>query len=110
MWRRSLVVVWLCAGVAHAQPAVKAREHFNRAQAAEKDSRYRDAIDEYEQAYALVPHVDVLYNIAFDYEKLDQWGTAADYYQRYLDERTEPPADADKVRAKIRELRAKAKP
>jgi hypothetical protein len=114
MWRRSLVVTWLCAGVAYAQPtpqqSTKAREHFNRAQAAEKDGRFRDAIDEYEQAYALVPHVDVLYNIAFDYEKLDEFGQAADYYQRYLDERTDPPPDADKVRAKIRDLRAKAKP
>jgi hypothetical protein len=115
MWRRLLVAAVLCAagGPALAQPSkqqqAQARDHFKRAQAAEKDGRYRDAIDEYQKAYALVPHADVLFNIAFDYEKLELWAEAANFYQRYLDERTEPPADANEVRTKIRDLRAKAR-
>src|SRR5262245_16353446 len=119
MWRRMLVAAVLCAagGLALAQPTrqptkqqqAQAREHFKRAQAAEKDGRYRDAIDEYQQAYALVPHADVLYNIGFDYEKLELWAEAAEFYQRYLNERSEPPADAAEVRTKIRDLRTKAR-
>jgi hypothetical protein len=114
--RRRLIVLALslCAGVAvvHAQPAQRRQEaadHFNRAQVAEKEGHYEEAIREYELAYSLVAHADVLYNIAFDYEKLQDFGRAADYYQRYLDERAnDPPQDADTVRAKIRDLRAKS--
>jgi len=102
----------LCAGVAAAQPAQRRQEaadHFNRAQVAEKEGHYEEAIREYELAYSLVAHADVLYNIGFDYEKLQDFGRAADYYQRYLDERAnDPPQDADAVRAKIRDLRAKS--
>jgi tetratricopeptide (TPR) repeat protein len=104
-----VVVAALCAQ-AQAQPAQRrqeAAEHFNRATTAEKEGRHEDAIREYELAYSLVPHADVLYNIGFNYEKLDNWAKAADYYQRYLDERAEPPADADAVRAKIQTLRAR---
>jgi len=112
--RGRFVVFPLCAAVAvaHAQPAQRRQEaadHFNRAQVAEKEGHYEEAIREYELAYSLVAHADVLYNIGFDYEKLQDFGRAADYYQRYLDERAnDPPPDADAVRAKIRDLRAKS--
>ena len=104
-----VVVAALCAQ-AQAQPAQRrqeAAEHFNRATTAEKEGRHEDAIREYELAYSLVAHADVLYNIGFNYEKLENWAKAADYYQRYLEERAEPPADADAVRAKIQTLRAR---
>jgi len=115
MRRVIVLVVLLCVGgPAHAQPAQRrqeAAEHFNRATTAEKDGRYEDAIREYELAYSLVPHANTLYNIGFNYEKLEDLGKAADYYQRYLDERAsanDPPDDAEAVRAKIRDLRARA--
>ena len=103
------VVAWWCT-LAAAQPAEnrqEAAEHFKLAKAAEKDARHQDAIDEYLLAYTLVPHADVLYNIAFNYEALKQWARAVEYYQRYLDERSDRPPDADTVIAKIKELKTR---
>jgi hypothetical protein len=105
-------MIFCLAAPAAADPAStrEAGEHFRRAEAADKAKNYAEAIDEYNAAYALSPHPDVLYNIAIDHERLEQWGEAADAYQRYLDERDGTPAsDAAAVTAKIRELRAKAK-
>ena len=108
MFRALLVLACLTAvAVAQPNPQQEAKQHFDLASAAEKDGRYRDAIDEYEKAYALVPHVDVLFNIATDFEHVQDWAAAADYYQRYLTDRTEPAPDAAAVRRKIRELRAR---
>jgi tetratricopeptide (TPR) repeat protein len=104
-----VLLVCLC-GSALADTQSDAAEHFKRGQAADLAGRYKDAIAEYEQAYKLVPHVDVLYNIAVDYEKLEQWSSAADYFQRYLDERDTPAADVVAVNKRIRGLRAKVKP
>jgi hypothetical protein len=108
MVRRVVLVACLC-GTALAQPRKEAAEHFERATTAEKEGRFKDAIDEYEQAYALVPHADVLYNIARNYEAMQSWQRAADYYQRYLDESSEPPPDVDAVKKKLAVLRAKAR-
>jgi hypothetical protein len=114
MVRAALVIIACLAAIdpAHAQPQnrQKAAEHFKRAEAAEKAGRHQEAIDEYLAAYSLIPHADVLFNIALNFEALQQWAPAAEYYQRYLDERTDPPADADAVRAKIREIRTRIPP
>ncbi|MEO8703678.1 MAG: tetratricopeptide repeat protein [Kofleriaceae bacterium] len=107
----SVALIAGLAGSAAAQPATsrqEAAEHFKKGQAAQAERRYRDAIDEYGAAFAIVPHANVLFNIAFCYEQLARWGEAADYYQRYLDYET--ATDAESVTAKIRELRAKAPP
>ena len=78
--RRALAILLVC-GVAHAQPARReAGEHFKAGQQAQAEGRYRDAIAEYDQAYALLPHANALFNIAFCYEKLGEWAQAADYY------------------------------
>ena len=107
----AIVVVVAIAHVAVAQPNARdqAADHFKRAEALDKQGRYQDAIAEYEQAFALVPNVDVLFNIAASYERLGKWAKAADYYERYLTERTDTAADADAVITKINELRAKAR-
>ena len=105
---RAVVLVACLSAPAFAQPSgrVTAAEHFNRGQTAQADGRYRDAITSYEQAYALVPHADTLYNIAVCYEALEEWDQAATYFERYLD--GNPGAsDAAAVRAQIRTLRAK---
>src|SRR5687768_16971689 len=104
---RSLAIVAFASGVALAQPSRKeAGEHFKKGEAAQAESRFRDAIAEYEQAYALVPHPNALFNIAVCYEKLGEYSLSADYYERYLDEPGSHP-DAVSVKDKIRDLRAK---
>lgn len=103
--RRAIVASVVCAAAATtavAQPDARkeAGQHFQRGQAAQAAKRYRDAIAEYAQAYALVPHPNALYNIAVCYERLGESARAADYYARYL-EADPDAADAAAVRAKI---------
>ena len=81
-----------------------AKEHFALAQSAERRSDWGAAIAEYEAAYALAPHPDVLFNIGNDYEKLGQGRNAAAYFRRYLDESDSPPDRAD-VEQRIERLR-----
>jgi hypothetical protein len=94
-----------------AQPAFAdkkaASEHFALAEQAEKRKDWRTAIDEYEQSYAAEPHAAMLYNIARNYERLEEGRNAADYYRRYLAE-SENASDRSKVEQRIRDLRERA--
>src|SRR5579862_681429 len=105
-WRVAGAVAGIACAAAAARadaPAQQAGEHFRRAEADDKAKHYADAIAEYEAAYAIAPHPDVLFNIAVDFERLEQWAAAADTFQRYLDERDTPAKDADEVTTRIRE-------
>lgn len=94
---------------AHARDAKgeQAAEHFSLAEAAEKRADWEAAILEYKQAYALKPHPDVLFMIAHNYERLEDWGNAAEFYQQYLDGTPNAP-DRARVEKKIVALRAQA--
>lgn len=74
--------------------------------AAEKRQDWRTAIREYQAAYELSPHPDVLYNIAAVHERLGEARAAAGFYQRYLDGSPGAP-DRAKVTGKLAELRAR---
>src|SRR6185295_4571701 len=88
--------------------ADEAAEHFALAVSAEKRQDWQAAIDEYAKAYAIKPHPSVLYNIARNYERLEDWGDAAEYFKRYL--AASPDADdRAKVEQRIVELEGKAK-
>lgn len=110
----SLVLIALIggAGLARAQPSERreAAAHFSRGEHAQAAGNYREAIAAYEQAYALVPHANAVFNIAVCYEKLEDWALAAEYYERYLDEQGGAASDAAAVTEKIRVLRAKSGP
>ena len=110
---RILLLVSLLLGAvrfAAAQPSdadrKEAKAAFARAEAAERRKDWRTAIDEYQRAYDLAPHPDVLYNIAVDLERLEEYRDAATHYRRYLDQ-SEDPADAPRVEALIEKLRAR---
>lgn len=100
-------------GEAGAQPDPEAQrqagEHFARGERAQQRGLYREAIEAYQEAFALVPHSNTLFNIAVCYEKLGRWSEAVDYYQRYLTAE-EDAIDAVEVGDKIRELRARVAP
>src|SRR5687767_10419734 len=102
-----LVAAAAAPAVARDSKTEKAAEHFALAEQAERRKDWEAAILEYKQAYALKPHPDVLYNIAKNYERLEDWGNAAEYYQRYLDESPDA-ADRQKTEARIAALRKKA--
>jgi tetratricopeptide (TPR) repeat protein len=103
----ALIALAAAATPARAQPNARqdAAAHFARGEQAQAQGRYREAITEYEQAYAIAPHPFTLYNIAVCYEALGDAAAAADHYERYLDGAGPTAGDADEVRAKIRALR-----
>ena len=90
---------------AHADDRKQAAEHFALAESAEKRKDWSAAIAEYELAYAASPHPATLFNIASNYERLDQRRNAATYFRRYVDESTSAD-DRDEVLARIEKLRS----
>jgi hypothetical protein len=108
---RALIVTALvlgCAATAAAQgnPKKEAKAAFDRAVEAEHKKDWRTAIAEYQTAYDLMPHPDVLHNIALNFERLEELRDAATFYRRYLDESTDPP-DRGKVEKLIASLKAR---
>jgi hypothetical protein len=100
------VIVVLAASAAGQDAKSQAKAAFERAVAAEHQKDWRTAIDEFQAAYDLSPHADVLYNIAVDFERLEELRDAATYYRRYLDEMADAP-DRAKVEKLIGKLRAR---
>ena len=82
----------------HAQPRESRRE-FDRlvrsAVEAYDAGRYQESISLLERAYAIRPLPRLLYNIGRAYDQAGQFGTAADYYRRFL--QSEPNGDAAAV-------------
>jgi hypothetical protein len=108
---RGAVVVAVVLGAWSPSPAraddkARAAEHFALAQSAEKRRDWRQAIEEYEEAYRLSPHPSVLYNIGLDHEHLSRWRDAARYFLRYVDE-APGASDREAVLARVRALREK---
>jgi len=103
-----LFVVLTCsaARTVHANDKSKAAEHFALAESAEKRKDWHGAISEYELAYAASPHPWALFNIAVNYERLEEGRNAATYFQRYLKESPDAQ-DRDEVLSRIEKLRAK---
>lgn len=79
---------------AFAQDDVTAKIEDLSAQAAEayRDGEYEKAIELFEEAYALQPVSNLLFNIARVYEKLEKWEEAEKYYRDFI---KSPDADAD---------------
>ncbi len=63
---------------------VKARELFTRAQGLYKQARYVEAIEKFEEAYAVRPHPVIYFNIAKCYEQLGETAKALRNYRDYL--------------------------
>ena len=92
----------------------EARAHFKKGMSAIRDGRYDDGVVELQKAYEILPHPNVLYNIARAYAEGGELESAVTYFRRYLESN---PQDADEVQkivdgleARIAEERAKAKP
>jgi iron complex outermembrane receptor protein len=94
------------ASPALADARTEARAHFKRGMEAIGQQKYADGIAELEQAYAILPNANVLYNIGKAHEAAGELEKAIEYYKRYVDEN--PPDKAD-VLANIKALEAKLK-
>jgi hypothetical protein len=87
------------------QAANDARAHYEAGQQAYDRGDYESAIAEFEEAYRLKPHHNVLYNIAQAHERLLEYSESVLWFERYL---REAPRDADKrliVENRLRVLR-----
>lgn len=79
------------ARAAEESPDRAAKAHYDKAQNLYGDGSYDEAIAEYQEAYRLKPHPNVLYNIAQAYERLLDYAQSVIWFERYL---AEAPSDA----------------
>ena len=84
-----------------------ARRHFHRGAELYEGERYADAVREFETAKRIKSAPAFEFNIARCRDRLEEWGSAADGYERYLFEVPNAP-ERDELRARIAELRARA--
>lgn len=91
--------------LALADARTEARGHFKKGMDAIAVQKYDDGIAELEKAYAILPHANVLYNVARAYTELGNLDKAIEYYKRYVDSN---PSDKEEVLAVLKTLEAKA--
>jgi len=88
-WPRALLalfVVALAARIAAADDAAtrNARRHFERGQKLYALTKFREALDEYQQAFDARPIPDFLFNIGQCYRNLGDYDSAIFSYKKYL--------------------------
>lgn len=91
---------------ASADARTEARAHFKKGMDAIAAGRFDEGIPELEKAYEILPHPNVLYNIARAHAEAGNLEKAIDYYKRYLE--TNPP-DKDETQAVLKGLEARLK-
>jgi iron complex outermembrane receptor protein len=104
---RPLVVLALALSVARpalADARTEARAHFRKGMEAIAAGRYDEGIPELEKAYEILPHPNVLYNIARAHAEAGDLEKAIDYFRRYLDTN---PSDKDETVAVVKGLEAR---
>jgi hypothetical protein len=89
----ALSLVMYATAWAEPSPAPgNARTHYEDGQKAYDRGDYETAIREFEQAYQLKPHPNVLYNIAQAHERLLEYAESVKWFERFL---AEAPPDAE---------------
>ena len=102
------VVVALAAAELPARGATsptRAKAHYEKAQQLYATGSYDEAIAEYQEAYRLKPHPNVLYNIAQAYERLLDYAQSVVWFERYLAEAPQDAAERPIVENRLRILR-----
>ena len=92
----------LSSGGALADERTEARAHFKKGMAAIADGQYEDGHRGAQGAYEILPHPNVLYNIARAYVESGDLESAVAYYQKYLEGNPQGPrrGRADRRRAR----------
>jgi tetratricopeptide (TPR) repeat protein len=104
----ALLVVALAVRVAAADDAAtkNARSHFERGQTLYTLTKFREALDEYQQAFNARPLPDFLFNIGQCYRNLGDYDAAIFSYKKYLAAAPDAPNRAQ-VEQLIVDLQAK---
>lgn len=90
------------ASSAKAAEETSAREHFDRGLLLVDQTRYEEAIVEFERAQAISPHASVLYNIGMAYANARRYAKALAVLRAYL---ASPASEQDALR--VREAQAR---
>ena len=85
--------------------AASAKAHYEKAQQLYATGTYDEAIAEYQEAYRLKPHPNVLYNIAQAYERLLDYAQSVVWFERYLAEAPKDAVERPIVENRLRILR-----
>jgi hypothetical protein len=85
--------------------AAAAKAHYEKAQQLYATGDYDEAIAEYNEAYRLKPHPNVLYNIAQAYERLLDYAQSVVWFERYLAEAPKDAIERPIVENRLRILR-----
>ncbi len=90
----------------HTVPAVadartEARAHFKKGMESISAGKYDDGISELQKAYALLPHPNVLYNIARAYAEAGDLDEAVGYFKKYIDGNPPDKEEAQQILAKL---------
>jgi iron complex outermembrane receptor protein len=104
--RAGVLALCLYAGNALADERLEARRHFRNGMSLIAQGQFDQGIAELQEAYAIKPHPNVLYNIGRAYMDAGRSAEALEWYQRYL---SSNPPDADAVRATVAKLEATVK-
>jgi outer membrane receptor for ferrienterochelin and colicin len=91
--------------VALADERTDARREFRAGMQAVAEGRYDEGITHLENAYDILPHPNVLYNLGLAHMYAGRPEEAVSYFERYKE--TAPPTDAAEVDALIAGLRGK---
>ena len=94
----------LSSGSARADERTEARAHFKKGMADIADGKYDVGIEELKKAYDILPHPNVLYNIARAYVDQGDLENAVAYYKKYLEGN---PKDRDEVAQIVAALEAR---
>ncbi len=97
----ALGIILLSSRGARADERTEARAHFKKGMAAISEGHYDVGIEELKSAYEILPHPNVLYNIARAYVDSGDLDNAVVYFQKYLEG---DPKDRDEVAAMVANL------
>ncbi len=89
------------SSTAHADARAEARTHFKAGMAAIAAKSYDVGIAELEQAYAILPHPNVLFNIARAHAEAGHTEKAIDAYKKYLEGDSADKEEVQKVVAQL---------
>jgi outer membrane receptor protein involved in Fe transport len=100
--------VWFEASTGSADVRTDARREFRSGMALVAEGQYDEGITHLEQAYDILPHPNVLYNIALAHMYAGRADAALYYFERYKE--TAPTGDAQEVDALMATLRQASVP
>jgi outer membrane receptor for ferrienterochelin and colicin len=100
------VVLVLRSTPAQADARTEARSHFKRGMDSITAGKYDEGIVELQKAYQLLPHPNVLYNIARAYAEAGDLEEAVTYFRKYLEGN---PPDKDEASQILKNLEARIK-